>query len=390
MGAWEQTTRSEEVPDGGARRDAGDGRRLGEPVRNPARVVVQTSTLVRVVREARREYGAGVIATTRRARRLRRRQGFLYDEALRAGALDPALGDQELRGFVSDHENHAAQRRLNGGDSPALTHDKGVLYLYLRALGLPAPELLGIIHRVGDGWIRPDLVIPARADFEGALAGLPSEIVVKPTLGYGGAGVRVLTRRDGELIDPVGRRITPGALWDALRSDAEYDCHVIQERIRNHPVIARLGGGDETLHTARIVTLIDRHGVGQVLWATVKLGISGSGVDNLQGGTTGNISCVVDPEDGRVGDVLAPRANGYGQAWSAPPADERGLPYHVPFWQEACSLVCTGASHFLPLRTLGWDIAITPDGPMIIEANANWGMEPTARMGAILARLRAA
>lgn len=362
----------------------------GSRLRTPARIATQAAALVRVVREARREYGAGIVATARRARRLRRRQGFLYDEALSAGAFDPALGEQDLLGLVSDHENHAAQRRLNGGDSPALTHDKSVLYLYLRALGLRAPELLGIIHRVGDGWIRPDRVIPTRRDFEEALAGLPSEIVVKPTIGFGGAGVRVLVGRDGVLFDPAGRSLTPGALWDALRSDPEFDCHIIQERIRNHPLLAQLGGGDETLHTLRIVTLIGRDGSAQVLWATLKLGISGSGVDNIAHGTSGNISCIVDLEDGRVGGVLTPRSSGYGQALSAPPADGQGLPYHVPFWHEACALACEGAVHFRPLRTLGWDIAIAPEGPVIIEANANWGMEPTPRMGAVLARMRAA
>lgn len=50
-------------------------------------------------------------------------------------------------------------------------------------------------------------------------------------------------------------------------------------------------------------------------------------------------------------------------------------------WEEAFALVRGAAPHFLPLRTLGWDIAITPDGPMIIEANAHWGAEVTSRMG---------
>lgn len=91
-----------------------------------------------------------------------------------------------------------------------------------------------------------------------------------------------------------------------------------------------------------------------------------------------------------MGSVLTPRGNGYGQALSAPPADERGLHYHVPFWREACSLTCAGAAHFRPLRTLGWDIAISPGGPVINEADANRGTEPTTRMGAVLARMRAA
>ena len=62
----------------------------------------------------------------------------------------------------------------------------------------------------------------------------------------------------------------------------------------------------------------------------------------------------------------------------------------IPWWTEAVELVCGAALRFPALRTLGWDVAITPDGPRVIEANAHWGPEPSPRMGPAFERLRAA
>lgn len=356
---------------------------------SPRHVGRQAASLVHVVREARRAHGAGRIATVRRARVLRRRQHFEYEEALGNGLFDPAVSAEDLGGFVSDNQNTAAQRRLNGEDSPVLVSDKGVLYLYLRALGLRAPELLGIIHKVGDGWIRPQVIVRDAGEWERALTTLPQGLVVKPTGGHGGRGVRVLERRDGLLVDPSGGALTPGALWEALRADPEYDSHVVQERVRNHPDLAAVAG-EETLHTVRIVSLVADGGAVEVLWASLKLGVSGTGVDNVAHGTTGNAFCGISIDDGRLMWTRNPVPGSYGTVATPAPTGADGGPLRVPMWDEACALVRDAAPHFLPLRTLGWDIAITPGGPMIIEANAHWGAEVTSRMGAVFARMREA
>lgn len=356
---------------------------------SPRHVTHQAASLARVVREARRAHGAGRLATVRRARLLRRRQHFEYEEALGNGLFDPALSAEDLRCFVSDNQNTAVQRRLNGEDSPVLVTDKGVLYLYLRALGLRAPELLGIIHKVGHGWVRPQVIVRDAAEWERALATLPNGLVVKPTQGHGGRGVRVLERREGLLVEPTGGALTPGALWDALRADPEYDCHVVQERVRNHPDLAAVAG-EETLHTVRIVSLVGDGGAVEVLWASLKLGVSGTGVDNVAHGTTGNAFCGISGDDGRLTWTRTPVPGSYGTAATPPPTGADGRPLRVPMWDEACALVREAAPHFLPLRTLGWDIAVTPEGPMIIEANAHWGAEVSTRMGAVFDRLREA
>jgi hypothetical protein len=52
-----------------------------------------------------------------------------------------------------------------------------------------------------------------------------------------------------------------------------------------------------------------------------------------------------------------------------------GVPFNkfrLPFWSEVCSLVKETAIKLLPVRTIGWDVAITPNGPVILEANIWW------------------
>jgi hypothetical protein len=340
--------------------------------------------LVAVTRGARRYHGAGALETLRRARALRRR-GFTYPEAYGYGLFDPALPEDRRSGFVSKHENTAVQRLLNGEDSPPLVSDKVAFGLYCRAAGIPAPDLLAIVHAQGDGWAADGPVLRDESDWRAAVDAFPAGFVVKPADGYGGRGVRVLSRDGHRLVTPEGRGLDAGELWRELRADRDHATFIVQERLRNHPEIAALGGTDETLHTLRLVTLVRRDGGAELLWAGIKLGVSGSGVDNIQKGTTGNLSRVVEA-DGTVGATIDRRTEAPGWNWDEP----SGPPVRIPRWDDAVALVCDAALAFPGMRTLGWDVAVAPDGPRVIEANAHWGVEESGRMAAVFARMRTA
>ena len=46
--------------------------------------------------------------------------------------------------------------------------------------------------------------------------------------------------------------------------------------------------------------------------------------------------------------------------------------YQIPFYEEAKQLVKKAHKYFYNITSIGWDIAITPNGPTIIEGNDNW------------------
>jgi hypothetical protein len=46
--------------------------------------------------------------------------------------------------------------------------------------------------------------------------------------------------------------------------------------------------------------------------------------------------------------------------------------FQLPFWAKACDLAREVATRFVPVRTIGWDIALTPEGPVVLEGNIWW------------------
>lgn len=50
--------------------------------------------------------------------------------------------------------------------------------------------------------------------------------------------------------------------------------------------------------------------------------------------------------------------------------------HQLPHWPDAIALVTRAHRTAFPrFVSLGWDVALTPDGPVLIEANAGWGAE---------------
>lgn len=344
------------------------------------------AALIRVSRTAARAYGAHPVPIARRLRWLRRSEGFEFDEALGLGLLDPAMSHATCAGFVSRHVNMSAQRRLNGHDMPPIVGEKLVFQRFCEGIGVPVPRLVAVIDRVGGSWISPGRALPL-GDL-GADA-LPPSFVVKPSGGYEGFGVLLLERGEGDrLVHHDGRSTTFAELVAELRAHPEFDAWIIQERVRNHPALAALGG-DATLHTVRIVTLVDRAGRPEILGAALRLGLSGGAVDNFHGGTLGNALCMVDAETGVLEGVLTGRDGGFGldQGETLPGTGVRPEGLALPDWEAARALVLSACGAFLPVRALGWDVALTPGGPVVIEANTRFGAFRVAGARDIVTRL---
>lgn len=63
--------------------------------------------------------------------------------------------------------------------------------------------------------------------------------------------------------------------------------------------------------------------------------------------------------------------------------------FKLPMWSQTCQVIREAAVNFLPIRTIGWDVALTPNGPVILEANPWWGaVNEHRRMPEILKALR--
>lgn len=136
----------------------------------------------------------------------------------------------------------------------------------------------------------------------------------------------------------------------------------IEDVIENHPDIAKIY--PFSVNTMRMITLVDAKGKAHCIFSVFKMGINGRVVDNY--GLHG-------PVDIETGEFLYPAHSGDTTAGihytEHPYSNTPLLGYKVPFMKEAVEMVERAALEVPSMRYVGWDVAITPNGPAIIEGN---------------------
>jgi hypothetical protein len=324
------------------------------------------------VRRLARANGAGVVATGVRAVRLRRSGGFRLAEAAGRGLFDPSVPVGTAALHASKRDTLAAQARVNPPALAHLTEHKGVFAAQCAARGLPCPATLGFLRGTSAwpaGGVRLD-----GADAVGAwLAGpaMPDGFVVKPVDGYWGLGVRVVRRDAGGLRPQGAAPAAPAQLVARVAAERPGADHIVQELVTNRADVEEALGA-AAVHTFRVITLLDRGGP-RVLAAYLRVARSPDGTDNFRGGATGNLHCEVDGE-GRIVSVWRSGGPGRGLVEMDGDGPERG--WAVPWWPDVQALALEAAAAFAPVGTVGWDVAMTPAGAVLIEANARWDPVP--------------
>lgn len=328
--------------------------------------------LVGGIGEAAALYGVGRGRILARLVRLWRRYGFRPGEAHHEGLSNPGLSDEHLAGAIPEADLIALQLRVNRRDLVGLIEDKAVFYLYCRDAGLPVPRLLAVVDRPwgmsGDG-----APLGARADYERVFERLDTDLFVKPAATDWGIGLRAYERTPAGFRDvETGETLNASALAESLTSSA-FGRLVVQERLRNHDAIARLTA-TATVQTVRIQTVLTREGECVLGGCMFKLASGAHLADNVVGGQTGNFMAGVGLDDGVLRPAVRFRSSEVGLE-SVERHPRTGAPiagFRLPDWAAATDLARRAAVRFAPLRTVGWDIALTPDGPVLVEGNLRW------------------
>jgi len=295
-----------------------------------------------------------------------------YD-ALESGLINPDVPLEEVRGSIGRGPSTRHQLRFSPRQWQCLSTDKAVFYAYCKAVGLPVPKLYAILDK-NVGWTASSRVISERIEWERFFENdLPQEFIIKPALGGEGHGVNLYRRAGALFQDSSDQTFSAASLYERLQTDSTYTRFVIQERVFNHPEIQRLTG-TQSLQTVRILTWITKDGQVEIYDAWLKLIVGNNIIDNYEGGRTGNMKAELDVDSGAIVAVLGASPDGIGfEVLPVHPVTGINIPGTVlPDWPSFRQLVDRAAHLLFPLRTIGWDVALTGDGPVLIEGNIWW------------------
>ena len=176
-----------------------------------------------------------------------------------------------------------------------------------------------------------------------------SWIFVKVVNDFGGTGAEKIA---------VGPETDYNLLYNRLMNQHQY---LVDDLIRQHPEMNRLYAG--SVNTLRIVTVMSTDGP-KIVYTLVRVGQGNKAIDNV---CAGGMYTVVD-ESGRLNfPAFCDRDACYYDAH--PETGVRFVGFQIPFYREAAALCCRAAAEIPQLGYIGWDVAITENGPVLVEGN---------------------
>jgi hypothetical protein len=194
-----------------------------------------------------------------------------------------------------------------------------------------------------------------------------SDWFVKPVDGKGGKGIERWVRISADrLCGPDGQPVPQAEVVRRLAERSLATPCIIQPRVTNHAALSDLNNG--ALATVRALTCLDEAGEPELVGAVLRMAIGGNHVvDNLH---AGGIAAGIDLQTGLVGPATN-LGSDVRLGWldrhpmSGAMISGRRLPYgkRIKPFAEAAHRA------FADRVLIGWDIAITPGGLMLVEAN---------------------
>jgi hypothetical protein len=262
-------------------------------------------------------------------------------------------------------------------------HEAGLLYRVLAVRDAMDDFYVTEDKRLFERWCREHAIpsVHTVAEFDNGVLIPPTPFVTlpgrdlfsKPVDSFGGAGAqrwryssgRVWYGTDGQVYDR-------STLLDSLAAQSRGCAIVLQVCLENDRRLMQLTSG--ALCTIRIVTVRPPDGEPELVCAVYRMATGGNSTDNF---SIAGLAAPVSLRDGRLGGavrsdprlVIAPVAR-------HPDTGAAIEGTSLPWWHEAKALALAAHTKLRAMACVGWDVALTSAGPVLVEAN--WA--PGARL----------
>ncbi|KNG95383.1 sugar-transfer associated ATP-grasp domain-containing protein [Pseudaestuariivita atlantica] len=313
---------------------------------------------------AARASGRSAFSVAMEARRYRKSKAEIrLWEYVKFGLYDHARHTEKERGeFISMMLQNKCLHAVNDVSWFGVTEDKWNSSMFLDADGVPVPDTLGMIDASGRRY-HGGKGIATPEDLKALLTGgVDFPLFGKHNKGLGSVGVFIIddATADYILLRDVGEMSYSAFFRNVIGQDA----FILQRCVENCDFIRTFS---RAAATVRMVNMIDGDGI-YTPAAVLKLPAKGNPADNFW--REGNLLANIDPETGEVLTLVGSDGPVLKSHDSHPDQGAAIIGQKLPHWDRLLEVNAHVAHLHAPLKYQSNDIAITNDGPVVIEVNA--------------------
>lgn len=229
-------------------------------------------------------------------------------------------------------------------------------------VGLPSGTITRI--EVFDQWSR-------------VLESTSGDLFIKRIEGAHGDGAFAMHRTGQRIV--LGTDTTDGSprasylyMMDRLKDEKGL---LVQPRVRAHHKLYEISSANG-LPTVRVVTAFVGNKA-KVIFAAARLSVGANVTDNFSKGSSGNLAVAIDISTGTLLEAWGSARSDWPVMQATdfhPDTGHRIRGVVLPLWPEVIMLALRAQESLPALKTTGWDIAVTDEGVLLVEANCYHGV----------------
>jgi len=193
-----------------------------------------------------------------------------------------------------------------------------------------------------------------------------SKLFIKPVGGRGGKGI-IIARRVNDNYYVDGKAVNLDFL-STLKGR-----YIVEPGIKQSSYVSSVYSN--SVNTLRVITKRSKKsGEIHIIAITLRMGCSGREVDNS---SQGGLLMGIDIDTGHSTNGYAVYEYGSERFYQHPDTGYNFSGFNVRNWTEFKRELMSIAKNMKAINLAGWDIAITDDGPLVIETNVQFGLDHT-------------
>ncbi|MEE9302984.1 MAG: sugar-transfer associated ATP-grasp domain-containing protein [Thiotrichaceae bacterium] len=317
---------------------------------------------------ARQKSNRGYVSIALEFKRLHAGRGKLtYPEYVQFGVYNPELSKDEQTKFITSALHWPITHICCDMNWQATTEDKWLCSHILERSNVPVPRTLAVIDKAGREYLSTRKISTAAELRDFAVSQNGSPFFGKENREIASFGAFLVLEAEKDRLHLKGEGwLDYETCMDQFIGSTSY---LLQSLVSNHSFFDRY---TDNLASVRVCILLTKEGV-KIPFAILKLPTCDNLADSFW--RPGNLACDLDPKTGIILKARTKDHFGTTDYTDHPESNKPLVGETVPLWDQVINLVHTCSPIFAPVRYQSMDIAVTSDGPVLIEINTGGGWD---------------